>query len=425
MRRRGCQVRNGLHATVVLIGLMIAPSAMAADNLVTGGRDALRSAVAAADAGDKITVAAGSYNGPIVIDKPLTIVGRAGAIVDGGGKGRVLTVSAPDVILRELTIRHSGGDLFEMDSGIFVDVDGDRALIEANKLEGNLFGIYLQGPEDAVVRNNHVVGRDDLRMSERGNGVSVWNSPGSQVLGNHFEQGRDGIFVNTSRENSFRDNHFENLRFAIHYMYADDSEVARNVSIGNHVGFALMFSTGLTVHNNISVDDRDRGLLLNYANESEIVGNAVRAGPEKCVFIYNSSKNVFKRNYFEGCEIGVHFTAGSERNSVTENAFIGNRTQVKYVGTQWLEWSVDGRGNYWSDHPGFDLDGDRIAEAPYRPNGVVDRLLWSHPLAKTLVTSPALQFLRWIQAQFPGLHPGGVVDSAPLMLPPVAAGGPG
>jgi nitrous oxidase accessory protein len=29
--------------------------------------------------------------------------------------------------------------------------------------------------------------------------------------------------------------------------------------------------------------------------------------------------------------------------------------------------------------------------------------------------------VRWAQAQFPGLHPGGVVDTAPLMKPPRVA----
>jgi nitrous oxidase accessory protein len=144
----------------------------------------------------------------------------------------------------------------------------------------------------------------------------------------------------------------------------------------------------------------------------------VEDGGEKCVFIYNSNKNRFSRNRFEGCDIGVHFTAGSEGNDITGNAFIGNRTQVKYVGTRWLEWSEDGRGNYWSDNPAFDLNGDGIADAPYRPNDLVDRVVWSYPLAKLLLNSPGVQVLRWAQSRFPALHPGGVVDSAPLMQPP-------
>ena len=65
----------------------------------------------------------------------------------------------------------------------------------------------------------------------------------------------------------------------------------------------------------------------------------------------------------------------------------------------------------------FDLDADGIADRPYRPNGMVDRVMWRHPLAKLLLNSPAAQILRWAQAEFPALHPGGVIDRAPLMAP--------
>ncbi|MGE5765873.1 MAG: NosD domain-containing protein, partial [Bacteroidota bacterium] len=147
-------------------------------------------------------------------------------------------------------------------------------------------------------------------------------------------------------------------------------------------------------------------------------GNLVRDGGEKCVFIYNANKNDITGNRFEGCPIGIHFTAGSERNRVAGNAFIGNRTQVKYVGTRHMEWSAEGRGNFWSDHPGFDLDGDGVADTAYRPNDVMDEILWTLPQAKVLLNSPAVDAIRWAQARFPALYPGGVVDSAPLMRAP-------
>ena len=104
-----------------------------------------------------------------------------------------------------------------------------------------------------------------------------------------------------------------------------------------------------------------------------------RTGTLKCVFVYNTSKNVLRGNRFEDCEIGVHFTAGSERNSISGNAFINNRTQVKYVGTRALDWSDKGRGNYWSDNPAFDLNGDGIADEAYRPNDLVDRVCGPFP----------------------------------------------
>jgi len=239
------------------------------------------------------------------------------------------------------------------------------------------------------------------------------------VEGNEISYGRDGIFVLTSRENVLRNNRFRDLRFAVHYMYADKGTVSDNNSAGNHVGYALMYSAGLSVTGNRSAGDRDHGLLLNYATAARVEANAVVAGGEKCVFIYNSTKNVFRGNWFEGCQIGIQLTAGSERNAISGNAFLGNRNQVKYVGTRFQEWSDHGRGNYWSDNPAFDLDGDGVADQPYRPNDLVDQLVWTYPLAKLLLNSPAVQTVRFAQARFPALLPGGVVDSSPLMAPPL------
>lgn len=398
--------------------LLSVPAASASTLDVPPTPGGLARAVAAANPGDVLRLGPGIHRGPVIIGKPLTLNGDNQAVVDGGGASRVITVAAPGVVVRQLTVRGSGRLLETEDSGVYVTEDGDGAIIEDNTISGNLIGVNLKGPDNAVVRGNRIQGLTDMRVNERGNGVQLWNTPGSVIENNRITGGRDGIFTTTSRNNVFRGNTFKETRIAVHYMYTNDSIVSDNVSIGNHVGYALMFSKNLIVRGNLSQGDRDHGILLNYANKARIEGNSVRNGKTKCVFIYNSSKNTFRRNRFEGCAIGIHFTAGSERNTFTENAFIGNRHQVKYVGTRWLDWSVAGRGNYWSDNPAFDLDGDGLGDAAYRPNDMVDEVLWAYPVAKLLLNSPAVQTLRWAQSRFPALHPGGVVDSAPLMKPP-------
>ena len=83
-----------------------------------------------------------------------------------------------------------------------------------------------------------------------------------------------------------------------------------------------------------------------------------------------------------------------------------------------LDWSVKGRGNYYSDNAAFDLEGTGIATAAYRPNDLMDHVIWRAPTTKMLLNSPAVQVVKWAQAQFPAIHPGGVVDTAPLMKPP-------
>lgn len=379
------------------------------------------SAVAAlshAAPGDTLHLAAGVYAGDLVIDTPnVTIEGESGAIVAGDEKGNAISVKAPDVALRGLTIRGSGLTLIDKDSGVFLDHGADRARVENNVFEDDLIAVYLDGPHDAVVRGNRIQGLTRMRRAERGPAISLWNTPGSIIEDNDIRDGRDGVFSVTSNHNVVRGNTFHDLRFAVHFMYTNDSEVAGNLSQGNEAAYVMMYSDRLNVHDNVADGARDHGLLFNYANESLIENNVAR-GSDKCLFIYNANKNRFSGNWFEGCQIGIHFTAGSERNEITDNAFVNNRRQVMYVGTRLLDWASHGRGNYYSDNPAFDLKGTGIAAVAYRPNDLMDQAIWRAPAAKMLLNSPAVQVVRWAQSQFPAIHPGGVVDTAPLMSPP-------
>jgi nitrous oxidase accessory protein len=404
-------------ARLAAIFLFSALPLAAAERQVAPGAGALAMAIAGAAPGDVLLLSGGAYPGPVTIDRPLTLWGDGTATIDGLGQGTVITVAAPDVVVKGLHVTGSGQSNKDLDAAIKIVKGADRARIEGNLLTDNMHGVDVHGGRDALVSGNVIEGRQNPRMNERGNGIYVWNSPGAVIEGNDIRWGRDGIFANASRKDIFRNNLFRDLRFAVHYMYTHDSEVSGNISIGNHLGFAIMFSDRVVVKDNLSLGDREHGVMLNFANTADVAGNLVRGGTKKCLFIYNAHKNLIVRNRFEGCGIGLHFTAGSERNLLTENVFIGNREQVKYVGSRATEWSHEGRGNYWSDHPAFDLNGDGIADGAYRPNDLMDHILWSQPAAALLTGAPAVQLVRWSQSSFPAILPGGVTDSHPLMQP--------
>jgi nitrous oxidase accessory protein len=411
--RRQLPFALALAAAAALAG----HAGLAAERRVEAVPGALIEAVKLAGVGDILRLAPGIHAGPVVIDRPLALEGGGKAVIQGDGSGSVVTVTAPDVTVRGLEITGSGSSNQTLDSAVKLVIGADRARIEGNLLTGNLVGVDVHGATQVLVAGNIITGRLDRRMNDRGNGVYVWNAPGVIVEGNDIQYGRDGIFVNTSRDGIFRNNRFRDLRFAVHYMYANDSEISGNLSAGNHLGYAVMYSDNVTITDNVSQDDRDYGIMLNYTNKSVIRGNLVSRAQDKCIFVYNAHKNQIAGNRLERCSIGIHFTAGSERNAVTENAFVGNRTQVKYVGSRWVDWSAGGRGNYWSDFAAYDLDGDGIAEGVFRPNDAVDRVLWTQPAAKLLLGSPAVQLVRWSQSAFPALLPGGVTDRHPLMAP--------
>jgi len=407
-----------LRPVMMILAMAVLPlQALAATQTVPSADGALISAIAGAAPGDVLLLDPGLHQGPIALDKPITIDGQGQATIHGNKTGSVISVTGTDIIIRGLEIAGSGSSHETIDSGIQLHRTAARVLVAKNHILGNLYGVDIHGAKNATVRDNVIVGRRDHRLNSRGNGIYVWNAPGTLVENNEIQFGRDGIFVNTSNRGVFRGNLMRDLRFAVHYMYAHDSEISGNVSIGNHLGFALMYSNRITVRDNLSLADRDQGLMLNYTNKSDLVGNLVRGAGGKCLFIYNAHHNLIGASRFEGCQTGIHFTAGSERNALTGNAFIANKTQVKYVGTRDVEWSFDGRGNFWSDHPVFDLDGNGIADSRFRPNDLVDHILWSQPAAGMLLGSPAVQLIRWSQAHFPATLPGGVVDSFPLMKP--------
>ncbi len=407
-------MKKWFQISLVCLG---ASPALAADWDVPVYDGAISEYLAQAEDGDVLRLGAGTYRENVVLERPVTLDGQGHATIDAQEHGSVITVTGEGITVKNVTVIGSGSDHETIDSGIQLTKTAVAPQILNNVVLGNLYGIDIHGAPDALVSGNRIEGRQDRLVNRRGNGIYVWNSPGAIVEYNDVRWGRDGIFVNSSRQNIFRNNLFRDLRFAVHYMYADHSEVTGNVSIGNDLGYAVMFTSNVKVKDNVSIDDREHGIMFNYANRSEITGNYVRSAKEKCVFLYNANRNLFADNWFEDCGIGIHFSAGSQDNSIYGNSFVGNRTQVKFVSTKWHEWSENGRGNYWSDNAAYDVNGDGIANMPYRPNDSMDHVLWSQPAAKLLLGSPAVQLVRWSQSAFPALLPGGVIDSFPLMTP--------
>ncbi len=353
--------------------------------------------------------------------------------MDGGGEDTILTIAAPDVAVKALLLRHSGANLTQHDSAIFVAETARDAHIRANRIQARGFGIWVDSAPDVLIERNRITGNTEIRSQDRGNGIHLHNVNGAMIRDNTVCEARDGIYINVSDNNTLVGNRLCDQRYGIHYMYSNSNTVRGNRSWGNRTGYALMQSTDLEIINNRSENDKGYGFLMNYITESTLRGNSavdvmastipdgtesIEGGEGKALFIYNSQKNRIHGNTFVHADLGIHMTAGSEDNEIHGNSLISNRTQVKYVSNRAQEWSKDGRGNYWSDYMGWDINDDGIGDVAYEPNDAVDRILWTYPMARVLMNSPAVELIRWVQSAFPILRPRGVKDSHPLMRPP-------
>jgi nitrous oxidase accessory protein len=376
--------------------------------------------------GDTLKLTAGRYVGNFVVNHQLAISGEDGVILDGGGQGNVLLLKNSNITVENFTIINWGDDLTEENAGIYSATKAENIIIKNNKLTGDGFGIWLHKINNAKVINNTVKGNLGIRSADRGNGIQISSIENAQILNNETSEVRDGIYVIASKNNIIEGNTMHDLRYGIHYMYSYDNSVINNTAYNTRAGYALMSSRRLTIKGNKTTDSEDYGFLLNFITESTFEDNYIKdvwTKPEnkvlgrdgKGLFVYNSGYNTIKNNYIDTAEIGIHLTAGSENTKVYGNSFINNPVQVKYVSNKKQEWSFEGKGNYWSNYLGWDMNGDNIGDVMFEPNDGIDQLIWQYPEMKMIMDSPVVLILRWIQKEFPVLKPPGVKDSFPLM----------
>ncbi len=375
----------------------------------------IAAAVARAGAGDTVQVEAGEYHEHLLIDKALTLRGRGRPTISGDGRGDVLRISAPDVTVAGLILRDSGADLGAQNAGVYVMPGAHRAAIRACDLVYNLFGVWLERSDDATIEGNLITGKRDLQSAARGNGIQVYNTRRSRVIGNNISFTRDGIYVDVSSDALFRGNKIHHVRYGTHYMNTNHSTWEYNQSYLNRGGLALMEVRNLVVRHNLAWGNADHGIMLRTIQDSLIEDNIV-VGNGRGFFIYDAEYNTVRDNLVMNNEIGVHLSAGSSNNQVDGNDFIGNEEQVKFVAARDVEWGRRA-GNYWSNYGGWDQDGDGSGDTAYEANDLVDRLHWQYPLMKLLLSSPALQTLRFVARQFPVLRAPSVVDRHPRTRP--------
>ncbi len=166
------------------------------ERIVPATEGALIAVLEIAQAGDILRLSPGTHQGPIKIEIPLTIEGAGAATILGDETGSVIFVDAPEVRISGITIMGSGSGNEGKDAGITLWLNATNAVIENNRILGNLIGVDVHGPTGALIQSNIIEGRQDHRMNDRGNGVYVWNAPGTKVIGNDMRWGRDGIFAN-------------------------------------------------------------------------------------------------------------------------------------------------------------------------------------------------------------------------------------
>jgi len=370
----------------------------------------LQDAIDAAPSGSILKLPAGVYKGSIVINKPITIVGKEeGVVIDGEGNGTVITAKGSFITLKNLKIIGSGERHDTLDAAIKM-VEGSQCEISDCVIEDCLFGIDLQMIKNSIISNNFITSKD-IDLGLRGDGLRLWYSNDNIVTKNALVKSRDMV-IWYSHGNKIVNNSGEYGRYSLHFMYAGKNLVKNNHYQFNSVGIFFMYSKDTTAEGNVvksSLGATGMGIGLKDVSNFVLRNNTVLYNAQG-IYIDRSPFEPDTHNWIEDNKIiynseALHFHSLSENNILKNNTIMGNIEDIVNDSRGSKTNDNEIVGNYWDKYEGFDANGDNIGDTPHRVYQYADQLWVYNKDVKFFYASPVISLLNFLAKLAPFSKP--------------------
>ncbi|HHB93430.1 MAG TPA: nitrous oxide reductase family maturation protein NosD [Thioploca sp.] len=360
-----------------------------------------------ANPNDTLTIPAGIYAGPLIIDIPITIDGNNEVIIDGGGKNTVIYLDTDNAQLRNLHITNSGESHNQIDACI--QVRGNFNIIKDNILDNCLFGVDLQQSNNNIIRRNKISSKP-FSLGLRGDAIRLWYSMNNKIIKNKITNSRDSV-VWYSKNNLIADNTSVGGRYALHFMYSQFNRVENNHYDKNSTGIFLMYSDNVELRGNIISNSLGTiGMGIGFKETSNVIveNNQIiycATGIYSDLSPYQpDTTNNFINNKIVYNDIGILFHNDWQGSILKNNQFIGNHNQVAVQGANTANRNI-WQGNYWDDYIGFDRNADGIGDTPYKIYSYADQIWMDFPDTRFFKGSIILEVLNFLERLAPFTEP--------------------
>ncbi len=435
-------VKKSLTVSVILlfIGMSVIPSTgTVVDNKSTratfydgntlyvgglgpGNYTTIQAAINNASNGDTVFVYNGTYFENIVVNKTINLIGenKNTTIIDGGGSGDVVSVTADWVNVSDFTIQNGGGYgiyLFNIFNLRINNNDCSNILIEESGnhiISNNTFSsIYLDGSSNNKITDNNcdyieIWGSSNNFITSNncsnGTGIFHWYSS-YNVIKNNIISGNNGqgIDVEESEYNIISNNTFiGNSEDGIHLAdYCAFNTITNNIcneNGGNGINRCNLCKKSYSmanqniIENNTCNNNNGNGINVDMAHGDSFINNSCRNNKDG-IYLHDSENNVFSgntitsnnhngiifswecnNNIVSGNNItnnneGIYLYDSSNNNLIYHNNLINNTQNAYDEGSNTWYNSTLLEGNFWDDYTGVDDDGDGIGDTPYNISG--------------------------------------------------------
>jgi parallel beta-helix repeat protein len=370
--------RSGM-ALFALVGVMLSGLVMPASALATitvpDNYSTIQAAVNAASVGDTVFVRAGVYPEHVTINKALTLTGanRASTIVDGGGSGEGLYVSANGVTISGFTVRNavtgihyshaSNGRIEDVlatantSVGVFLDASPNNTIVNSVAAKNAVSGFSLgdQGSHDVTFQN-----------------VTAFGNTSEGIVG---YSGTNTIHISDST--------FHHNGRALVIGFSQDWTITNTSLYANNCGIYFDTASYVTVRNS-DFHANIQGVRFTgfYSDDNLFEGNRFYDNTSAGLSFNNDAhNNIIRGNDFYNNGLGIEIkdlvNRQSSDNTFYQNIFLDNTVNAQAAATGYSNTWDNGYpagGDYWDDYSGADAynsvtqtvpNRDGIGDTPY------------------------------------------------------------
>jgi parallel beta-helix repeat protein len=320
--------------------------------------------------GDRIIVKSGQYRENLNVTKNIVLIGldtgNGKPVVDAGGLGSAVVISADGVSFEGFEVTNSGR--LWKDAGI--KVTSKNCVIGNNNVTKNEYGIVLDGSAQNSVAKNSVCQNDV--------GISLYSSEKCTITENvACNNTFGGILLSKANNNTIRNNNASLNQWAgIILGECSNNSITNNIARYNdNEGIWLLRSAANTIRGNKVRYNYIFGIRLFYSNRNAVTSNTVRNNLDG-VSLENSNGNILAGNNLSINDYGI-YADNSFNNRIYMNNLINNQNNAHswnstnfWNSTEFISYSYNGVaykrsvGNYWSGYFGPDPFGDGLGDLP-------------------------------------------------------------